>query len=118
MELGKVDAQFGKKVRRKIIDEILIDPEIIQAAKKYKPSKKESKLIPFAISIRSRFFLELACIKRAKEVVRLSLQVNNKNMKKKYFKFTRPYVFVPMCADYLHHIYYFYKKLASMEMSS
>ena len=74
MELGKVDAQFGKKVRRKIIDEILIDPEIIQAAKKYKPSKKESKLIPFAISIRSRFFLELACIKRAKEVVRLRLK--------------------------------------------
>ena len=73
MELGKVDAQFGKKVRRKIIDEILIDPEIIQAAKKYKPSKKESKLIPFAISIRSRF-LELACIKRAKEVVRLRLK--------------------------------------------
>ena len=24
-------------------------------------------------------------------------------MKKKFFKFTRPYVFVPMCADYLHH---------------
>lgn len=24
-------------------------------------------------------------------------------MKKKYFKFPRPYVFVPMCADYLHH---------------
>jgi phosphoenolpyruvate phosphomutase len=24
-------------------------------------------------------------------------------MKKKYFKLSRPYVFVPMCADYLHH---------------
>ena len=40
MELGKVDAQFGKKVRRKIIDEILIDPEIIQAAKNINHQKR------------------------------------------------------------------------------
>lgn len=73
MELGKVDSKLGKKVRRKIIDEILNDTEIVNAAKKYKPSKKESKLIPLAISFRSRFFLEIACAKRAKEVVRLRL---------------------------------------------
>ena len=41
-------------------------------------------------------------------------------MKKNFFKFTRPYVFVPMCKMiiFIMDILIFYKKLAGMEMSS
>lgn len=71
LEQEKVDYELGKKARRKIINEILNDSEIVNAAKKYRPSSNESKLIPFAISLRSRFLLELSCTLRAKEVVKL-----------------------------------------------
>ena len=40
-----------------------------RAKKNYLPSKKESKWIPKAISLRSRFLVELACDLRARDVV-------------------------------------------------
>ena len=68
--LGKIKDGNGKKIRRHLIKEILKDDEIVKAAKTYSPSPQESKWIPRAIAFKSRFFLELACDLRAKEVVK------------------------------------------------
>jgi len=67
--LGKIDKTRGKYIRKKIIKEILSDEEVAVAIKKYKPSNKESRWIPKAIFFNSLFLVELACIKRAKDVV-------------------------------------------------
>ena len=70
LELGKVERKYAIKIRRKLINEILADSEIIHAAKNYLPSNKESKWIPKAISFRSRLLLEFACNIRAKQVIK------------------------------------------------
>ena len=70
MVLGKVSKEEGKNFRGKIIDNVLQNKNIRKAVKNYKISKKESQWIPKAINLGSRFFLELACDHRAKEVVK------------------------------------------------
>jgi glycosyltransferase involved in cell wall biosynthesis len=70
MVLGKVPKEEGKKFRGKIIDDVLQNKNIRKAVKNYKISKKESQWIPKAINFGFRFFLELACDHRAKEVVK------------------------------------------------
>lgn len=70
MILGKVPKEEGKKFRGKIINEVLQNKDIRKAVKNYKISKKESQWIPKAINLGFRFFLELACDHRAKEVVK------------------------------------------------
>tara|TARA_B110000438_G_scaffold299457_1_gene349646 strand:- start:986 stop:2074 length:1089 start_codon:yes stop_codon:yes gene_type:complete len=71
MILGKIDFTKGKKIRRNIINEMLIDNEVSRAIKNYVPSKKESSWIPKAIAWRSRFFFEFACDRRAKETLQM-----------------------------------------------
>lgn len=70
MFFGKISFENGKKIRRNLINEILNDEEITLAIKNYKPSKKESYLIPKAISWKSKLLLEFACNKRAKQTIR------------------------------------------------
>ena len=70
MVLGKVPKGEGKKFRAKIIDNVLQNKNIRKAVKNYKISKKESQWIPKAINLGFRFFLELACDHRAKEVIK------------------------------------------------
>ena len=70
MVLGKVSKEEGKKYRGKIIDDLLRNKNIRKAVKNYKISKKESQWIPKTIKLGSRFFLELACDHRAREVVK------------------------------------------------
>ena len=67
MILGKIDFTKGKKIRRNIINEMLIDNEVSRAIKNYVPSKKESSWIPKAIAWRSRFFLNLPVIEELKK---------------------------------------------------
>ena len=50
---------------------MLSDAEVSSAIKNYMPSKNESSWIPKAIAWRSRFFLEFACNRRAKETIRM-----------------------------------------------
>jgi|TARA_B110000238_G_C15995091_1_gene381928 hypothetical protein len=71
MFLKKVDFDKGKKFRKKIIKEIINDPDISRAIKNYHPSKQESYWIPKSIAFRSCFFLELACNLRAKEALQM-----------------------------------------------
>jgi hypothetical protein len=71
MFLGKIDFNKGKKIRRKIINEIFKDISISKAIKKYVPSNKESFLIPKAIMWKSRILLEFACNRRAKETINM-----------------------------------------------
>lgn len=66
---GKVNFENGIKCRRKIIDEIIADPDVKRTIKNYSCLKGESQWIPRAIAWRSRMFLEFACNKRAKELV-------------------------------------------------
>jgi glycosyltransferase involved in cell wall biosynthesis len=69
--LGKVDPMQGARVRRKMIDEVFADHEIVMAVSNYQASKEESQWIPRAIVWRSRKLLEAACIRRAKKVLDL-----------------------------------------------
>ena len=71
MALGKVNLEEGVQCRRKIIVDIIADPDVSKAIRNYSPSKKESSWIPKAIAWRSRRLLEFACNRRAKEVVRI-----------------------------------------------
>ncbi|MBI4629956.1 MAG: glycosyltransferase [Candidatus Rokubacteria bacterium] len=71
MILGKVDSKNGAARRRKIIDEVIRDHEVSVAVKNYTCSKNESAWIPRAIAWRSRPLLEIACNRRAKEILRL-----------------------------------------------
>jgi len=71
MLLGKVELKNGVKCRRKIIDDILDDLDVSKAIRNYSCSKKESPWIPRAIAWRSRKFLEFACTRRAKEILRI-----------------------------------------------
>ena len=69
--LKKVDFDKGKNCRRRIIKEIIKDPDILKSIKNYHPSKQESYWIPKSIALRSTFFLELACNLRAKETIQM-----------------------------------------------
>ena len=71
MLFGKVELKNGVKCRRKIIDDILDDLDVSKAIRNYSCSKKESPWIPRAIAWRSRKFLEFACTRRAKEILRI-----------------------------------------------
>lgn len=69
--LNKIDKKKGKLIRKGIIKEILEDKDVVIAIKKYKPSNKESRWVPKAIALNSSLLVELACTKRAKDVVGL-----------------------------------------------
>ena len=71
MAMGKVKKKDGTQIRRKFINGILADPDVLKAIKNYSPSNKESQWIPKAISLRSRLLLEFACNLRAKQVVKI-----------------------------------------------
>jgi len=71
MILGKVEFVNGVKCRRKIMDDVLADPDVSKAIRNYSRSKNESSWIPRAIAWRSRRLLEFACTRRAKKVLRI-----------------------------------------------
>tara|TARA_B100001989_G_scaffold234380_1_gene194923 strand:- start:134 stop:1222 length:1089 start_codon:yes stop_codon:yes gene_type:complete len=68
--LKKVDKTEGKKIRRNLIKNILEDQEIKEAIKYYSCSNTESKWIPKAITLKSKFLLEIACDIRAKQIAK------------------------------------------------
>ena len=67
---GKVDFSNGIKQREIIINDIINDNDFKIAINNYKRSKSESILIPFAIKLKSKKFLELACNFRAKSLLK------------------------------------------------
>lgn len=67
---GKIDYKIGVINRRKIISEIIKDPEIVSASKNYKRSKLESYWLPKAIRLKSISLIELACNWRTKNLLR------------------------------------------------
>ena len=69
MIIGKVNLKNGKKIRNKLIEDVLKDPDISKAIKNYSCAKNESQWIPRAIAWRSHKLLEFACNKRAKEIL-------------------------------------------------
>jgi glycosyltransferase involved in cell wall biosynthesis len=71
MILGKVEIEKGIKCRRKLIEDILADPDVTKAIRNYSRSQKESPWIPRAIAWRSQKLLEFACTRRAKEILRI-----------------------------------------------
>jgi len=71
MILGKVELEKGIKCRRKIIEDILGDPDVKKAIRNYSSSQKENPWIPRAIAWRSPKLLEFACTRRAKEILRI-----------------------------------------------
>ena len=68
---GKVEKTKGLFHRRKIIDSILDDQDVLKAIKNYKRSIDESVLIIFAIFLKSNMLLEWACTKRAKYIIKI-----------------------------------------------
>ena len=66
---GKVDFKTGIKNRKKIINELINDEDIINASKNYVKSKNESFWIPKAIKYRSKKILEIACNIRTKDLL-------------------------------------------------
>lgn len=66
--LKKIDKSSGKKIRRRLISNILADSEISQSIKSYSCSKTESRWIPKAISLKSILLLEIACNFRARDI--------------------------------------------------
>ena len=68
---GKVEKTKGLFHRRKIIDSILDDQDVLKAIKNYKRSIDESVLIIFAIFLKSSMLLEWACTKRAKYIIKI-----------------------------------------------
>jgi glycosyltransferase involved in cell wall biosynthesis len=69
--LGKVDLENGKKRRKKLIEDILKDPDVSKAIRNYSCSKNENQWIPRAIAWKFNKLLEFACIIRAKEILRI-----------------------------------------------
>jgi hypothetical protein len=69
--LGKVDLENGKKRRKKLIKDILKDPDVSKAIRNYSCSKNENQWIPRAIAWKFNKLLEFACIIRAKEILRI-----------------------------------------------
>ena len=79
---GKVNFKDGVKNRKKIINELVKDDDIINASKKYIKSKNESFWIPQAIKFRSKIFLEIACNFRTKDLLNKVSKKLNKVSKK------------------------------------
>ena len=71
MILGKVDRGKSIKIRKKLINDIVSDNEVVNSLKNYTRSKKESFWIPKLIAWRSSILLEFACTSRAKEILRI-----------------------------------------------
>ena len=71
MILGKVDRGKSTKIRKKLINDIVSDNEVVNSLKNYTRSKKESFWIPKLIAWRSSILLEFACTSRAKEILRI-----------------------------------------------
>lgn len=69
--LGKVDLENSKSSRKKLIQDILKDPDISKSIKNYSPSKNENKWIPRAIAWKFHGLLEFVCNNRAKEILRI-----------------------------------------------
>jgi len=71
MFLCKVNFKEAKKIRKKIINEIIVNSYVKKIINNYKCLKEqgESPWIPKAIKWRSKWFLEIACNKRAKEII-------------------------------------------------
>ena len=69
--LGKTDREKSKTIRKKLINSILSDQDVSKSIKNYIRSKKESFWIPKLIAWRSSRLLELACIIRAKEILKI-----------------------------------------------
>ncbi len=70
ISLKKIDMDYGLKIRKRIIKEIIYYPKVRDAIKFYKTSKEESYLIPFALKIGFPYFLELACNLRTRQVIK------------------------------------------------
>lgn len=68
---GKVNFTNGLLRRREFINKIITDPDVKGSIKNYSCLKGESAWIPKAIAWRFRWFLEFACNKRAKELVKI-----------------------------------------------
>jgi glycosyltransferase involved in cell wall biosynthesis len=68
--LKKIKKEIAKKFRKNMIIKILEDKEVKIAIQNYTPSNKESIWIPKALSLGYVFLVELACIHRAKEVLK------------------------------------------------
>jgi len=66
--LKKIDKIDGGKIRKKLINSIFKDEEIISSIKNYSCSKSESQWIPKAIALRSSLLLEIACNFRARDI--------------------------------------------------
>ena len=67
----KIDLYKGTMSRRKMIQDILLDPDVSIAIRNYTRSKDESAWIPRAIAWRFPKLLEFACNKRAKEILKM-----------------------------------------------
>ena len=74
MITGKVNFEKGFKYRRKIIDDIIVDPDVLNAIKNYSCSKYESPWIPKSIFLRSRKLIELTCSGRANKIIKKNLR--------------------------------------------
>ena len=70
MLTGKANYEKGFKYRRKIIDDINVDPDVLNAIKNYSCSKNESPWIPKSIFLRSRKLIELTCTGRANKIIK------------------------------------------------
>ena len=69
MILGKVNLENGKNRRKKLMEDLLKDPDVSKAIKNYSCAKNENQWIPRAITWRFHKLLEFACNKRAKEIL-------------------------------------------------
>ena len=76
--LGKVDLKNGTNHRKKLIEEILRDPDVAKAIKNYSCSKNEDQWIPKAIAWKFQKFLEFACNKRAKKILSIRRKAASK----------------------------------------
>ena len=79
MLLGKVDKEKSLNIRKKLINDIILDQDVAKAIKTYVRSKKESFLIPRSITWRSSMLLEFACNRRAKEILRIRRKKGERN---------------------------------------
>ena len=71
MLLGKFDSKKGIKLRKKFIRNIIDDYDVGKSIKNYTLSNNENHLIPKAIFKRNSKNLELACVQRAREILKL-----------------------------------------------
>ncbi len=70
----KINLIKGKKIIRKLIDDIISDALVSKAIINYEISKFENKLIPIAIKWKLKKVLEILCFIRAKEILNFNSQ--------------------------------------------